>query len=763
VNADRPPRSDGSRGSHRSSVFLDAVRSVRGVLNRYTLLSIMGVWIAAAGTSWTLAERHAERVEREAESAALTRAGVAAEAIEQALARTLEATEALHALLQARLTLSRDGDTAGVAAIENQLQAVARREKFGVLQVASIGANGELSWSSVSDWSPVDLSDREHFRVHRDGKRGLFVSIPLVGRASGQWSVQLTRPLWDPSGTFAGVAVVSVDPLRLSRQLAALRFSDDSSITVLRMDGTIIAHGGKQVEQLGRQLAPDTQLMAAMANFPNGSLRLTDGTLVEPPRFVGYSVLRDAPLVVTVSLSVEHEVAAVAFVRPALRIAAIAYSVVLVALFGVGLMWLERRRALVSLQSAQREREEAIEQLIRAQQMEALGRLAGGMAHDFNNVLQTVLSGATIIERRAGEPDAVRHWARVLTEAADRGAGVTRRLLEHTRQRNLHPESVEVLPLLDALREVLAHTLGRQVRVLVDAQPDLPPVRADRRQLETVLVNLAINARDAASARPDCTITLRATAEAPYVGDAPGGTPSEDRPRWVRLTVQDDGPGMPAEVLSRATEHFFTTKATGTGLGLALAKSFADRSGGELAISSTPGLGTVVSVSLPAVSQSQPGIRRATRVVTSSRPMDLLVVDDEAEVRASLALVLRDRGYPVSETGSGGEALAWLDQGHALDALVTDLAMPEMDGLTLIQEARRRRPGLPALLVTGHAGTASKAAMEAARLGGPFRILQKPVAPGALTDALATLLSSADRPADAAQPGRQSARPGQVA
>jgi CheY-like chemotaxis protein len=143
--------------------------------------------------------------------------------------------------------------------------------------------------------------------------------------------------------------------------------------------------------------------------------------------------------------------------------------------------------------------------------------------------------------------------------------------------------------------------------------------------------------------------------------------------------------------------------------------------------------------------------------------MDLLVVDDEAEVRASLALVLRDRGYPVSETGSGGEALAWLDQGHALDALVTDLAMPEMDGLTLIQEARRRRPGLPALLVTGHAGTASKAAMEAARLGGPFRILQKPVAPGALTDALATLLSSADRPADAAQPGRQSARPGQVA
>jgi DNA-binding NtrC family response regulator len=142
--------------------------------------------------------------------------------------------------------------------------------------------------------------------------------------------------------------------------------------------------------------------------------------------------------------------------------------------------------------------------------------------------------------------------------------------------------------------------------------------------------------------------------------------------------------------------------------------------------------------------------------------MDLLVVDDEAEVRASLALTLRDQGHPVSEAGGGGEALAWLDQGHTLDALVTDLAMPEMDGLTLIQEARRRRPGLPALLVTGHAGTARKAAMEAAQLGGPFRILQKPVAPGALTDALAALLPPADRTADAAQPGRQSARAGQV-
>ena len=717
-----------------------ATNGRESALSARRLLVAVGVWVAATGTAWMLAERHAQRVEREAESGALARAEVAAEAIEQLLVRTLEAAEALHALMQVRLTLSHSADTVGVAAVEDQLKTVARREKFGVLQVATIEASGQLSWSSVPGWSPVYLGDREHFRVHRDGRKGLFVSEPLVGRASGQWSVQLTRPLWDPDGAFAGVAVVSVDSLRLSRELAALHFSEESSITVLRSDGIVIAHGGRHREQLGRRLASTSQLMTALSASLNGSFRTTASEPGGSARLIGYSVLPESQIAVTVSLSAEHELARVSFVRPALRIAAATYSALLVALLGVGLMWLERRRALTNLQSAQAEREDAIEQLVRAQQMEALGRLAGGMAHDFNNVLQTVLSGASIIERRAGNPDAVRHWARVVTEAADRGSAVTRRLLEHARQRNLRPEAVEVQPLLEGLREVLAHTLGRQIRVRVDAQPDLPPVTADRRQLETVLVNLAINARDAATGHTSCTITLQADTEP--MEDAAGLGARERSPRRVRLTVQDDGPGMSPEVLARASDPFFTTKASGTGLGLALAKSFADRSGGELTIRSEPGLGTTVSVSLPVADRTL-GCRQASvGRAAHSHSVGILLVDDEALVRTGMAHALRDRGYSVVEACNGGEALGWLDQGCSTDALVTDLAMPEMNGLLLVEQARRRRPGLPAVLVTGHAGIADEAAMEAARSGGPFRLLHKPVSPDALADAIAALLPS---------------------
>lgn len=725
-----------------ASASTSARQSTRGTFRQSGLLATVAVWIAMTGISWTLAERHADRVEHEAESAALARAAVTAGAVEQALVRTLEAAETLHALMQVRLTLSHTADATSVAEIEEQLRTVARRAKFGVLQVATIGPGGLLSWSSVPDWSPIYLGDREHFRVHREGRQDLFVSAPLVGRASGQWSVQLTKPLWEPSGRFAGVAVVSVDPRRLSRELAALNFGEESSITVLRTDGTVVAHSDTNREQLGRLLPSDSQIMTALGAAQNGSLRVTEGTLGESARLVGYSVLPNSQLAVTVSLSAEREVERVSFVRPALRVTAAAYSAALIALLGVGLMWLERRRALIDLQGAQSEREEAIEQLVRAQQVEALGRLAGGMAHDFNNVLQTVLSGASIIERRASEPDAVRRWARVVTEAADRGSAVTRRLLEHVRQRDLRPEPIDVQQLLDGLCEVLTHTLGRQVKVHVDAQPGLPPVAADRRQLETVLVNLAINARDAVSAGSGCTITFQAAAEPPEGGGAAGWDPDGHLPGRVRLTVQDDGPGMPPEVLSRATEPFFTTKASGTGLGLALARSFADRSGGDLTICSEPGRGTAVSVFLP-IARRPPGIRSGpVRERFRDHRTGILLVDDEVGVRTGLAMALRDWGHSVTEVGCGREALGWLDRGSAVDALVTDLAMPEMDGLTLVQEARRRRPGLPALLVTGHAGMADEAAMEAARSGGPFRILHKPVSPDVLADELTELLSS---------------------
>lgn len=393
------------------------------------------------------------------------------------------------------------------------------------------------------------------------------------------------------------------------------------------------------------------------------------------------------------------------------------------------------------------------ERLLQAQRMEALGRLAGGVAHDFNNVLQAVLGGAKLIARRPEDTRAVRRLAAMIVEAAGRGASVARRLLAFARRDELRAEAVDARALLDGLREVLAHTLGVAIQVRVEVPPGLPPLLADRGQLETVLVNLGINARDAMALQGGGRLTLSASPEEVPAGAehraglAPGS--------YLRLTVIDTGSGMDAETLARATEPFFTTKAKGkgTGLGLAMAKGFAEQSGGALWIDSEPGRGTAVTLWLPravgATAAAEPPANGEAHPAAPSRGggRRVLLVDDEALVRSTLADALRAQGFEVEEADGGQAALARLGGPGSFDLLVTDLAMPGMDGLELLREVRRRCPGLPALVVTGYAGDADAAAFAVALGGGPMMLLRKPIDPDELTDrALALLLADTTVP-----------------
>ncbi len=243
-------------------------------------------------------------------------------------------------------------------------------------------------------------------------------------------------------------------------------------------------------------------------------------------------------------------------------------------------------------------REQAQQRLAHAQRMEALGQLAGGMAHDFNNVLQAVLGGLRLIERRAGDAGAVDQVARMIGEAVERGGRVTARLLSFARKGELQAAPVPAAALLEGMREMLAATLGAPIAVEVVADADAPPLVADKAQLETVLVNLAVNARDAMPEGGTLTLSVvpDAVADAAHpAGLAPG--------EYVRLELADTGLGMDAAVLARASEPFFTTKpdGEGTGLGLAMARGFAEQSGGGFAISSAPGQGTTVSLWFPQV------------------------------------------------------------------------------------------------------------------------------------------------------------------
>jgi signal transduction histidine kinase len=414
----------------------------------------------------------------------------------------------------------------------------------------------------------------------------------------------------------------------------------------------------------------------------------------------------------------------------------------------------ERTRELVvandRLRLEMAERQEAEAALLQAQKLQAVGLLAGGIAHDFNNILQAVLSSAGVIKRRADDAAIVTRMAGSIESTARRGTSITQRLLSFARREKSRAEMLVISDLLAGLREVLAATLGANIVVKVVASQDLPKIRAHRAQLETVLVNLATNARDAMPFGGIVTISASAeavTEQAPVVNLPPG--------LYVSLAVFDTGEGMSAETLARAAEPFFTTKplGQGTGLGLSMARGFAEECGGKLEIASEPGHGTKITLWLPApehaIGAKGPVAPEAVLARSSSydRPMRLLLVDDEPTVREVLATELRDEGYEVLAAEDGDAALDLLNRGAAIDVLITDLTMPGMDGIALIREVQRCHGYVPAILLTGYAGDDAALALDVT-----FTLLRKPLSGAELAAQVAALLTTMSKSLELGMP-----------
>jgi PAS domain S-box-containing protein len=362
------------------------------------------------------------------------------------------------------------------------------------------------------------------------------------------------------------------------------------------------------------------------------------------------------------------------------------------------------------------------DKLAQAQKVQALGQLAGGIAHDFNNILQSVSGAAMLIERRPEDLERTRRLARSSTDAAARGSSITQRLLSFARRGALRSEVIATTELLNSMREVLAHTLGTAIIVHVEADAGLPPILADRGQLETALVNLGTNARDAMA--DGGTLTLSA--------EAVDATATDARPahlaagQYVRISVADTGAGMTAATFARVAEPFFTTKplGSGTGLGLAMVKGFAEQSGGAMTITSGVGIGTTVNVWL-AQAMDDAMLNRTEEngdCPVRSGAMRIMLVDDDDLVRETLAEQMEELGFATLVASSGAEAVALIESGVALDALVSDLSMPGMSGVTTIQKVRALRPGLHCFLLTGYIG--ERAALEG---GDHFTLVHKPI------------------------------------
>jgi CheY-like chemotaxis protein/anti-sigma regulatory factor (Ser/Thr protein kinase) len=345
---------------------------------------------------------------------------------------------------------------------------------------------------------------------------------------------------------------------------------------------------------------------------------------------------------------------------------------------------------------------------------------------------------------RPDDPSRVAQFGRIALNATERGSIITSRLLGFAGRLPLHAERIEPAMVLDALNDVMCHTLGGKVTICLDLAPQMPRLFVDKSELETALINLAANARDA---MPEGgTIVIAAAVDSVAAdGRHPAGLARGD---YVRVSVKDRGTGMDSATLRRAVEPFFTTKdiGRGTGLGLSMVKGFAEQAGGGLAIDSTPGEGTTVTVWLPVmdlaeqVAASQPVAREAPAEHKSG--VRVLLVDDEDMVRETLSQGLQDAGFDVLAAQSGAEALALLDAGEPVDVLVSDYAMPGMDGLMVVREARARRGDLPVLILTGYVELFDSNASESS-LFGLLSVLRKPIASSELARSIAAALTLA--------------------
>ena len=389
---------------------------------------------------------------------------------------------------------------------------------------------------------------------------------------------------------------------------------------------------------------------------------------------------------------------------------------------------LERKVAerTAELQAEVQARSESETALRQAQKMEAVGQLTGGIAHDFNNMLTSIIGALDIINVRLkdGRMDNLDRMIRAASDAANRAAALTQRLLAFSRRQSLDPKPVDLNALVQSMELLLIQTLGERIQVRLDLAPILGKAMVDANQLESALLNLSINARDAMPDGGLLRIATRCASTVPYV---PEGVVAHAAGHVV-LEVTDTGVGMEAGVKERVFEPFFTTKplGQGTGLGLSMIYGFVQQSNGYIDLQSAPGKGTTVALYLPVA----PPHDAATELPSTGRTpkgegQQILVVEDDDQVRFLVSYLLEELGYSVTTARDATAAMPILSSSGQVDLLISDVGLPGMNGRQLAELMRQERPGVPVLFMTGYA---ESAAVQSEFLGENMAIITKPFA-----------------------------------
>ena len=664
----------------------------------------------------------------------------------------------------ATLPAIHDGDAAACGPLLASL-----RQSFAFAgALALVGADGHRICASNGETAASeDLSNRPQIRLARE-RRGFVTAGYLVGHLTQRPELTVGLALDPAAGNASPVLVMDLDLVWLHNQLSALDELPGTSVVVADRNGTVLvrlpdaAVGQKlPASELALMSLPSAGIMETTE--PDGVPR-TLGYVPPSPELhdlfvaVGISnqmanaqrllalrrslfllaggfALGLTGAVLLARYAVSRPVTAIlttiaawragntgarvtrreAATNPDFAAISSALNDLLAAFARTRADLIERELTLtqrvaertMQLEAEVREREQAQAFLQQAQKMEVIGQLTGGVAHDFNNLLTAIIGNLELARRRSLADATITRLLTNAMRAADRGAALTQRILAFGRRQYLSLQPIATAELLTGMQDPLAPTIDVKIKVRLDLAADLWWIMGDRNQVELVVLNLAINARDAMPDGGLLVIAARNYTLAPSRTPHPAGlAPGE----YVELALSDTGSGMDKATLARVMEPFFTTKPVGkgSGLGLSMAQGVAAQSGGGLTINSAPGAGTTVHIWLP---------RAASKPVLADSPIAddhgtvgniragavILVVEDDPEVGDFAEQCLLDEGFIVIRAENGQLALAVIEQASRIDLMVADLAMPGMNGLQLAAKTRQLLPRLPILLATGYA------------------------------------------------------------
>ena len=598
------------------------------------------------------------------------------------------------------------------------------RRTEGVRQVSEVeitDSQGNILYSSGAG-QPRDLSPAARALIAAQAAHpnpGLQFSEPLRG-PDGRWTALMLRSILAHDGTFQGAAVAYLNLRYFEDFYRAVELTENGAILLHLRDGTVLARYPHNDAVIGTSYADLPPFKDILSHAMAGTV-VMDSPLDGQRRVLAIRALKAFPLAVNISVSQGRVLAAWRRQTLTFSLIAIGASGAIVALLlllaqrsrQIEALLVEYRGARDAAEQANRrlleqmtERERAEAALRQAQRIEAVGQLTGGVAHDFNNLLTVLIGNIDLMEGSATLDPSVAERLRAMRAAAERGAMLTGHLLAFARRQPLSPRAVDLNAVVTGMQDLLQSALGQRVQMETVLAQGLWAAMVDPTQIELVILNLVINARDA---MPDGGIVTVETANRHC--DPPARPEQPIEGDYVVITVRDVGTGMTPEVQAQAFEPFFTTKGPGSGSGLGLSQvvGTARQSGGDVQIDSAPGKGTTVSVYLPrAAAPAERPEAGATDMSAQRRTSQavLLVVDDDTAVRSITADILTGLGYEVMQAANGDAALEFLNTRKPIDLLLTDVVMTGMSGPELARKARVLQPLMPILFMSGYADLA---------------------------------------------------------